>query len=815
MLPSLVRYESCASDVMTSSKLREYRRKRDFDHSPEPEGSGVASTTQQPIFVVQEHHASRLHYDFRLEVDGVLKSWALPHEPEQVVGLRRLAVQTEDHPLEYATFEGEIPAPGYGAGHVEIWDRGTWKPEKSAAKALSQGELSFDLFGTKLTGRWTLVRFGQRDPHSAKQKNWLLIKRSDARASDLKHLSVDRASSRSLSDPSELANARKAAFPSLNSVQLAVSVESPPEGSDWLHEPKLDGYRLLAEIRDGHVRLRTRNHLDWTARFTGIAAGFSELPCATALVDGETVVFDSRGISDFSRLQRALADGEQTMTFVAFDLPYLDGWDLREAPLIERKHLLQTLLIRSQPVIRYGDHLIGDGAAFFQQACEIGLEGVVSKRADEPYREERSGDWRKVKCRLQQEFVIVGFTDGKGSNHGLGALLMAVHETPDQPLRYIGRVGTGFDQRTRHDLTRRLRALERDEPPLRETPAGQNGRHVHWVEPALVAEVEFAGWTADKLLRHASFRGLREDKPAGDVTMEKQSRPSSRKRSKSNVTVSHPEKALFPGEPLTKQELVDHWIAVASLALPWIARRPLSLLRCPEGIDEECFYQKHIAEGFPDAVLRIQVDEDGDPYAMVDDHDGLIGLVQMNVIEVHNWGSVSPRIDQPDMLVFDLDPAEEITWSLVVESAFEMKSRLEELGLTPFAKVTGGKGIHVVVPVKSGPTWPAVKAFTKTVAKEMESENPDRYTTNMSKAKRKGKIFIDYLRNDREATSIAPFSPRAREGAPVALPVEWDDLDAFRDKRLRVTVKELPNWLASHKTDLWPAFDAARTSLSG
>jgi len=652
-----------------AKNLERYQRKRDFAVTPEPRGKAARRAGPRLQYVVQKHDARRLHYDLRLEHDGVLKSWAVPKEPSFDPKDRRLAVQTEDHPLEYADFEGEIPEHEYGAGSVVIWDRGHWTPLGDPTKGLAEGKLDFELEGGRLAGRWTLVRMAERSGKREKKDNWLLIKRSDRGKQDARRAAAKRPRRKEARDLEHTEGAKRAPLPESPRPQLATAVTRPPEGFDWLHEPKLDGYRLLCRIDDGHVALLTRRGNDWTPRFGAIAEAAARLPCRAAVLDGEAVVFDARGRTSFQQLQNAIAANDPSIVLVAFDLLHLDGWDLRGTPLRERKALLAELLAEAPDAIRYGEHVEGNGGAFFREACRLGLEGIVSKRATDRYREERTKSWLKAKCLKRQEFVIVGYTDPAGSRSGFGALLVGVRKRPGEPLRYAGRVGTGFDERTLRALAARLEPLERRTPPVTAQSARGAGRGVHWVEPTLVAEVAFAEWTGDGRLRHPTFRGLREDKAAEEVVEEREmpteaagARPAAQPR---KVKLTNPDKVLFPDPGITKRQLARYWEDVAETALPYLRNRPLTLLRCPDGHDAQCFYQKHVGAGVPDAVPRVTIREDEEPYAMVDGPEALRGLVQIGVLELHVWGSRAEHLDQPDIVVFDLDPAEGLPWHAV------------------------------------------------------------------------------------------------------------------------------------------------------
>ncbi len=786
-------------------------------------------------FVVQKHDATRLHYDFRLEHDGVLKSWAVPKEPSLNPKDRRLAVQTEDHPLDYGGFEGEIPEGEYGAGSVVIWDQGHWNPLGDADEGLKDGKLDFELEGRRLKGRFTLVRMAERGKRKPGKSNWLLLKRTDKPAPKAA-ASRGRRKRAPPPDPSAVTGARRGGLPAKPLPQLATPVTRPPEGPGWLFEPKLDGYRVLARYDDGDVSVLTRRGNDWTSEFGTIAEAMRSLPCRAALIDGEAVVYDSRGVTSFQRLQNALKGDNSQIVLVAFDLLHLDGWDLTRAPLTERKALLERLLENAPPAIRYGEHVKQDGAKFFAAACKLGLEGVVAKRASDPYRAgERTRGWLKIKCLKREEFVVVGFTDPGGSRTGFGALLVATRDEASEPLRYAGKVGTGFDERTLRSLLKQLKPLERKTMPVERTSARGVARGVHWVEPKLVAEIAYTEWTGDGRLRHPIYVGLREDKTAAEVVAERAvappagaeatappepPAPASRvasvtkpKDAKLRVRLTHPDKVLFPDPGITKRQLADYWLAVADTALPYLKNRPLTLYRCPDGYGAQCFYQKHVGVAVPAVVPRVEIKQGEDPYAAIDDAASLVSLVQIGVLELHVWGSRAEHLDQPDIVVLDLDPAPDVPWSEVAAAGLALKERLEGLGLNAFAKLTGGKGLHVVVPVKPGPTWPSVKQFTRALVNEMVREEPRRFVASMSKIKRTGKIFIDYLRNDAEATAIGAYSPRARAGAPVALPIEWDELEPRARQAPRFGVLDVPKLLRARKRDPWEGFEAARRPL--
>ncbi len=898
--------------------LEEYKRKRNFRATPEP--AGKVKKAKGHSFVIQKHAATRLHYDFRLEMEGVLRSWAVPKGPSLDPGEKRLAVHVEDHPIEYGDFEGTIPKGQYGGGTVLLWDRGTWAPEGDPVAGYKKGHLRFQLDGEKLHGGWDLVRLGGRRAAEEGEDNWLLIKVNDeaaqpgsddaivkerpesvATGKDIEEIaaSPDRVwqsnrrgsrkdtfkekiaataakvaakkaeakakpaktrSVRSGIDPSEIPGARKAAMPSAIEPQLATLVDQVPRGEEWIHEIKYDGYRVLCEVRDGEARIITRRGKDWTDRFTTVAREAAKLPLGEAILDGEVVVLEPDGRTSFQALQNALSGNRQEdIVFFAFDLLYLDGYDLRRAPLLTRKGALGEILAGRQGGIRLSDHVPGSGEDFYGQACRFGLEGIVSKRGDLAYHSGRSKDWLKVKCLQRQEFVIVGFTNPEKSRVGLGALLLGVYEGKD--LVFAGKVGTGFDDRTLRELRARLDKLEIDKPAFKNAPRGAEARRSHWVSPKLVAEVAFTEWTHENILRHPAFQGLREDKSPREVVRERPQKPppeahtdppkssargkkkkaaakaakmakgpkpavrpvpeeaavpslTSRKKEVeiAGFRISNPERVLYPEQGLTKRELAIYYSRIADWMLPHLADRPLTLVRCPEGRTRQCFYQKHITEHVPKSVRRVDVGE-AEPYGTVSDLEGLLALVQMGVLEIHIWGSHRDKIEQPDYLVFDLDPDEGLAWERVVEGAYLMRDFLGELGLQSFLKTTGGKGLHVVIPVTRRDEWDDAKAFTKAVADTIAAADPKRYTSRLPKADRKGKVFIDYLRNGRGATSICAYSSRARQGATVSAPLFWEELEAgVRGDSFNV--RNLPERLESLPADPWAGFLKIRQSIT-
>jgi bifunctional non-homologous end joining protein LigD len=916
--------------------LEEYRRKRDFKATPEPAGKVAAKRKKKAkalSFVIQKHAASRLHYDFRLEMEGVLRSWAVPKGPSLDPGEKRLAVHVEDHPIDYGGFEGIIPKGQYGGGTVLLWDRGTWAPQEGEGDPVEgyrKGKIKFELDGEKLKGGWTLVRMHGRQGGDDGE-NWLLIKENDATAQvgsgdaivqdrqesvdsgkDIEEIAADpdrvwqsnkaesagtggntfkakiaataakvakaakNVSSRGGSgrkaggstrpaafDPATVPGARKAKMPALIKPELATLVDAVPAGDEWIHEIKYDGYRALCHLEDGKARLITRQGNDWTDRFAPVARAAEVLPARQAVLDGEVVVLEANGTSSFQALQNALSeDRGKDLVYFVFDLLHLDGYDLRPAPLSERKAALGKLLGQAGQsgqagVVRFGDHVETDGEGFYAQACDFGLEGIVCKRADLPYRTGRTKDWLKVKCLKRQEFVIVGFTDPEGSRAGFGALLLAVHEGKD--LVYAGKVGTGYNERTLLDLRRKMDKLAVDKPAFKNAPRGAEARRSHWVKPQLVAEVAFGEWTREGILRHSAFQGLREDKKPADVVRERPrelppeaepkkpvKRPAGKKNGSvkikkgpkpavrpapqeaaapgrgrkpellmSGVRFTNPDKILFPGVEVTKRELGVYYSRIADWMLPLVSGRPLSLVRCPAGQTGQCFFQKHVNDQFPEAVKRVEIEEGGATvlYGAVDSIEGILSLVQMGVLEIHLWGSHRDKVEQPDYVVFDLDPDEGLPWEKVVEGAITTRDFLAELGLQTFLKTTGGKGLHVVLPLTRRADWDEVKAFTKAVAETLAAAEPKKYTSRLPKADRKGKVFIDYLRNGRGATSIAPFSTRARSGAPVSAPLFWEELES--DVRANTfTVRNLPERLESLPADPWQGFAKVRQSIT-
>jgi bifunctional non-homologous end joining protein LigD len=903
--------------------LEIYRKKRKFGVTAEPRGRKARRGGNR--YVIQKHAARRLHYDLRLELDGVMKSWAVTRGPSLDPGEKRLAVHVEDHPIEYNTFEGTIPPGEYGGGTVMIWDRGRWLAEGDPHKGYAKGHLDFVIEGKKLRGRWHLVRMRGRDRD--RHENWLLIKgrddeaRSGRQADILEKQPLSVASGRSIDEiaagkgkkrvwhsnrsanrstakarpqsqrefRAELqaqsrsrlkgrgepkvaakptakrkstakaampvaarrsaepvrANRRRGGLPDFVPPSLATLHSAPPDGAEWIHEIKFDGYRIEARLDHGEVRLLTRKQLDWTHRFERIAKAVAALPAQTALLDGELVVENEKGISSFSLLQADLKeDREDRFVYWVFDLLYLDGRDFSGKPLTVRKAALRQLLKRQgrNGAIRYAEHFEERGSEIFKHACEMNLEGIVSKLRDAPYRSGRSENFIKTKCHNAQEFVVAGFTPSTAMPNAVGALTVAFHE--GGKLRYAGRLGTGYTHATARDLWRRLTALRIDRPPLA-LPKDERRKNVIWVKPEVVVEAEYRGVTHDGLLRQAAFKGLREDKPAGEVVREipaeesmpakqrqmrksaerkpvqreaKPSRGAALARASSakahvevaDVHLTHPDRVYWADVAVTKQNLADYYVNVWKLMAPHLVDRPLAIVRCPDGTSGECFFQKHIASNIKDSPLRHIVQSKEHDVIAVEKLSDLIELAQFGALEIHVRGSRLERLERCDRIVFDLDPGENIGWKEIVAAAQETRDRLKAQKLKSFVKLSGGKGIHVVAPI-TGADWEATKRFAARVAASMAADSPQRYLAKMTKSLRQRKIFIDYFRNSREATSVAVYSTRARAGAPISMPLSWEAL-------ARTTAGNqftLLNWKRHLKADPWAEIGKVRQKLPG
>jgi bifunctional non-homologous end joining protein LigD len=783
--------------------LATYNAKRDFTKTAEP--AGKVAQAEGNIFMVQKHAATRLHYDLRLELDGVLKSWAVTRGPSLDPADKRLAVRTEDHPLSYATFEGTIPKDEYGGGTVMLWDRGSWEPVsgKDPRKTLEEGHLHFILHGERMKGEWLLVRMKPRA--GEKHENWLLRKIEDEYAAGSGDL-VDRklTSVTTGRTMAEIAEGKKGSWssfrrdggkrkrssdtlPAFRPPQLATLVDNVPPGSAWLHEIKYDGYRALIATGGRKAKAYTRTGLDWSDRFAPVVEAAASLP-RSALIDGEVVSLDAEGHPSFQALQSALKEGGR-LTFFAFDLLEEDGEDLTALSNVERKEHLAALLKGVPAPIVYADHVIGNGERLFDQLCRGGFEGVVSKRADAPYRSgRRSPSWLKVKCINRQEFVIVGWTTSD-KGRGFRSLLLGIHE--DDGLRYAGKVGTGFDMARIESLLEKLKPLETDKPPVKAPRAATRG--AHWVKPQLVAEIAFTEFTSDGVLRHPTFVGLREDKPAAEVVKEQP-----REQPRLPIKISNPDRVIYPESGITKGALAAYYAALADPFLEWLGHRPVSLVRCPQGRAKHCFFQKHDAGSFGEHVLHVPIREkDGsvEPYLYVDDVEGMLTCVQMGTIEFHGWGSKVDKVEFPDRLVFDLDPDEGLDFGNVKRAALQLREILAEMGLVTFPLLSGGKGVHVVVPLDASRDWTEVKDFASRFSKALAQAHPDRFTANMKKVERKGRIFLDWLRNQRGATAILPYSARARPRATVAAPITWAELDNL-DSPGRYTIADADELLA-------------------
>lgn len=781
--------------------LTTYRKRRRFDVTPEPSGK-KASSRGRLRFVIQKHDARRLHYDFRLELDGVLKSWAVPKGPSTDPSDKRLAVEVEDHPLEYGSFEGRIPAGQYGAGTVEIWDEGRWEPEGDARAGLRDGSLTFTLHGRRLNGRWSLVRMSGRAAARARQPQWLLIKSRETSANGKR-----RASTRG--------EVRRAPLPRFLPPQLATLVDAVPTDDGWLHEIKYDGYRIQARLEDGKVTLRTRTELDWTDRYPNVVNGLSRLAAKTALLDGEVAVIGDDGVTHFQLLQNAgSARSKRQPIYFAFDLLHWNGRDLTGLPLEERKRELKRLVSARTGSVRWSDHVVGRGDEFHRAACVKGLEGVISKKRDGVYQAGRSREWRKGKCRPKQEFVIGGFTEPRGSREAFGALLLGAHDE-DGTLRCVGRVGTGFGGSTLRMLHQRLAKLERPDSPFANLRRAEG---VHWVRPKLVAEVSFATWTHDRQLRQAAFEGLREDKEEREVKIE---RPAAARRASgrakpgldagdevvAGMTITHPERLVWPPLHLSKLDLARYVEGIAERMLPHVVRRPLMVLRCGQGVPGPCFIQKHPRVSGRREPARDPSDARG--HLAVEDEKGLVALVQNGAVEIHAWGAPLSEIEQPDRLVFDLDPHDTVPWERVVEAARDLRRRLTKWDLPAYVKTTGSHGLHVLVPLEKRHGWGEVREAAFRIASEMARDHDD-LTLQMAKSKRPGKIFLDTLRNVRGATSVAPYSPRARAGAPISMPLNWTQLGARGPEAYSI-----PSWNAggTRRSDPWRDWERDRVRL--
>lgn len=877
--------------------LKKYWAKRRFDITAEPRGKTARKTGH--AFVIQKHAATRLHYDLRLELDGVMKSWAVTRGPSLVPGEKRLAVEVEDHPIEYNTFEGTIPKGQYGGGTVMIWDRGTWQPEDDPRRGLQKGHLDFSLEGGKLSGRWHLVRMHRRP--GEKRNNWLLIKSDDesargARDKDiLEEQPLSIATGRTMDEITEGASkklgrlkkakgktkpakkpakrkaarraaanvlageTRKSAAPSRRAGRdrrvkakvngdsavaggrrtfqppfippsLATLSDKAPDSENWIHEIKFDGYRLQSRIADGHAALLTRKGLDWTHKFEPVSHALEELPAKTATLDGELVVEDENGVSSFSLLQQDLSAGRTNrMVYYLFDLLYLDGIDLRAVPLVKRKAMLAKLLKGAPKQLRLSESLEEQGGVLLKHACKLGLEGIISKLRDAPYQGGRGHDWLKTKCSDRQELVIAGYAPSTADAHAIGSLILGYYE--DGELHYAGRAGTGYTHKVARDLYRKLNAIRQKQCPFGTVPAEERRSRVKavWVEPKLVAEVELRGWTHGGHIRQSSFQGLREDKKAAEVVRErpvaaaaakaavpaKKSKPAKPQKKTQDhfgaVRLSHPERVYWADAGVTKYDLAEYYAKVWDHMAPHVTGRVIAIVRCPEGASGQCFFQKHASAGVDARFLHLVREPDGDKSISIDNLDGLIALAQSGALEIHIRGSTIDHLEEANRLVFDLDPGPGVKWKQLVAAAREVRERLAALKLESFVKTSGGKGLHVVLPIAFTP-WEEAKGFARKIAEAMEADDPSRFVSTAKKVMRNDRIFVDYLRNSREATAIAPFSTRARPGAPVAVPVDWRELSTLQAGN-QYTVLNIAQRLGRLRKDPWARIGKLKQKL--
>ena len=779
-----------------TTKLEEYNRKRNFEKTGEPEGESE-KPEERLRFVVQHHMARRDHFDVRLEWDGALLSWAVPKGPSCDPRDKRLAVRVEDHPLEYRNFEGTIPKGEYGGGTVMLWDEGFWEPLADAGEGLRAGSLKFALKGRRLRGKWALIRMKAKE--GEEENNWLLLKERDEYAQTDSGVSRFAFSVRTGRTMEEIAGGeaekivRNPFFKT--GVQLARLVSTPPEGENWLYELKYDGYRILAYLESDGVRLVTRNGNDDTDRFQEVADSLLDWAAGRAMVlDGEMAVTDAQGRTDFQALQSYLKKPEgKNLTYIVFDLLALDGTDLRGRPLIERKETLEALMKDSPRNLYYSQHIRGNGKESFLAACKADLEGIVGKKADSVYGGTRNGDWVKLKCGKRQEFVIGGYTLSEKKTSGVSSLLLGFYE--GERLVYAGRAGTGLTVRGMEELGEKFGRIKRETAPFKNAPEPRKNEAVTWLEPELVAEIRFAGWTEENVLRQASFKGLRTDKDPGEIGKEEAEKERPEQIPAENreepmktdgdsilidgIRITSPDKVIFDDPVVTKADVVRYYAKAAERMMPYVGHRILSIVRCPKGISKSCFYKKHPGPDNKGIVVVPVPTGDGEKedYFYIENEEGLLFEAQMGTLEFHTWGSRADNLERPDVMVFDLDPDEGMDLERVRQGVRDIKGLLDQLSLNSYLKTSGGKGYHVVVPFQPSVDWNAFHDFARHTAEVMEQKWPDRYTSNVRKEKRKNKIFIDWIRNGRGATSIAPYSIRARKGARVSMPIAWSELD--------------------------------------
>ncbi len=842
---------------MTKSNLTKYNQKRNFTKTPEPEGKEQRTKTGFS-YLIQKHEASHLHYDFRLELNGTLKSWAVTKGPSLDPTVKRLAVEVEDHPVAYGSFEGIIPKGEYGGGTVMLWDNGFWEPIGDPEEGIKKGNLKFNLHGERLHGSWALVRMKWHDKPG--KNNWLLIKHDDeyAKIKDndkfLKKEVTSIVSGRSMEEIAEAKtriwknkkaeskpkvikekkdkkSKNKVKFPAFKAPQLATLSDSTPSGKTWVHEIKFDGYRTIARINGDEVEMLTRTGLDWQDKYKALANELSEFDLDNAILDGEIIAVDKNGRSNFLELQERLkAEDSDKLQYYIFDILYLNGKDLTKLPLLERKEILEKLLKKNKSNnIFYSEHFEFKGDEFLDKLCSLNYEGIISKRGDRPYHSGRNKDWLKSKCHKRQEFVIGGYTLPSNNSAGIGAMLLGYYEKGK--LIYCGKVGTGLTAKTSIEMRKKLEKLKQKSASFEKVSAiGKKG--AIYVKPELVCEIEFTEWTTEGALRHPSFQGLREDKPAKQIGKDvaihldkKLEKPVEKKKTGKSkakgridiggISISHPERIVYPKHGITKLELAEYYDQIADYILPHIKNRFISVVRCPEGLNGECFFQRHekISSHY---ILEQQIKQQNhhSPYIYIKDKKGLLTLIQFGVIEIHVWGSRIDKIEQPDRLIFDLDPDENVSWQNIIEAAAEVKLRMDDIGLESFLKTTGGKGLHVVVPFNRKYDWDVIKPFARAFADSMVSDNPNKYIANMSKAKRKGKIFIDYLRNDLTSTAIACYSARAREHATVSMPLSWYDLNAKLDPK-KFTIETVSGLLEKQNSDPWEDIFEVKQFING
>lgn len=849
-----------------ASNLSTYHAKRNFSITSEPKGK-VTSSSQHLRFCVQKHHASHLHYDFRLELDGTLKSWAVPKGPSVDPAEKRLAVHVEDHPIDYIDFEGVIPEKQYGAGVVEVWDIGTWEPIGDAAAGYASGKLKFHLEGQKLHGGWTLVRTRRQ---SGGKEQWLLIKERDdhAQAADdfditselpdsvLAKTKIKRSSAKSSKTKSEAktststkATATKSSkakkstspvkevsdqadLPTLLTPQLATLVSTIPESGEWIYELKFDGYRLLARIDNGKVKLFTRNGNDWSKKLPKQVEAIKKLSVDNAWLDGEIVVLDKKGVPSFHLLQNAFDENSTAeIQYFVFDLLHLNGHDLKSLPLIQRRELLEKLLGEvNDGIVHYSPTLNETPERLLQGACHTAMEGIIGKRADSIYNGKRSADWIKVKCSKRQEFIIAGYIEPEGSRQFFRSLILAVYED-DGTLTYAGRVGTGFDVSTLRSTYHQLKPIEQTNCPFDKWPGDIRRSSVHWVKPQIVAEIEFSEWTDEGALRHPVFRGLRIDKPAKQIRREqavplveqstlvsKRTSVSTAKTSQTTVNgvnVTHPERVIDKESGFTKLDLIQYYEHVAPTMLPYLKNRPVYLLRAPEGVGGELFFQKHNNQTkIPGiTVLDASLDPKHDPYMAIDSPQALVGATQMGAIELHIANATADAIEKPDSMIFDLDPDPTLPWSAMVQAAELTKALLEEFKLVSFLKTSGGKGLHLVVPLSRRHSWDVIDEFSQAVAEHLAATIPTHFSAKSGAKNRVGKIFVDYLRNSRQASTVAIYSARARPGLAVSVPIRWEELKDINSAAMW-NIKTLPQRLAKLRKDPWADYFKTKQSIT-